>query len=89
MENQSVFLAKYIISVYDGDVSQAIFSTLEKAKEYCNNSDELFVENPLNDGGGWLIEEHILDQPNKVKFYNQKGTQVEYEPPEKRVKKKV
>lgn len=86
---ESVFLAKYIISAYDGEVSEAAFSSLDKAKEYCDTFDEDFVENPLNDNYGWLIEEHVIDHPNKITFYNQKGTQIEYEPPEKRIKKKV
>lgn len=86
---ESIFLAKYIISAYDGEVSEAAFSTLDKAREYCDKSDEDFIENPLNDNCGWLIEEHILNQPNKIKFYNQKGTQIEYEPPEKRTSQKI
>ena len=89
MQNNEIFLSKYIISAYDGEVEHHIFSTLKKAVEYCDKSSEPFVENPLNEGGGWLIEKHIIDTPkNEPIFYNQKGVEIKYTPENLRPKLK-
>lgn len=85
MKNQQgIYLCKYLISHYDGEADQHIFSSLEKAVKFCEASSESFVENPLNDGYGWLIEMHTIDNPKKdLVFYNQKGQEVKYIPPVK------
>lgn len=81
MKHHEIFFCKYIISAYDGEVDQHMFSTLDNAVEYCGQSYEPFVENPLNQGGGWLIEKHIIDVPKKAPvFYNQKGIEIKYTP---------
>lgn len=72
----SVFNATYYISAYDGDTGTNIFSTLEKAIAFCHEEEEIFVENPLKQGSGWLISEHIVDQPREVIFYNAKGQKI-------------
>lgn len=78
MKNRaSIFIAKYIISQYDGEVDTHPFSNIEKAIEYCEKSGEAFVEDSLNDCYGWLIEEHTVDYPKgKIKYYNSKGTEL-------------
>lgn len=89
---ESIFLTKYIISAYDGEVNQAIFSSLEKAVEYCNSSEnkQEFVENPLNDACGWLIEKYTLDNPKiALTFYNQNGKEIVFEPEKTRKNKKI
>jgi hypothetical protein len=74
---ESIFITKYILSAYDGEVNVYPFSTLEKAMDYCNNPEYGFIENPLIENEGWLIEEYILDYPEKnIKFYNQKGIEI-------------
>lgn len=77
-EFNNVFNATYLISVYDSDNGPNIFSTLEKAMAFCEESGDVFVDNPLREGSGWLILEHIIDEPKKVTYYNAKGKIVTY-----------
>lgn len=77
MKHQQMFLTKYVISAHDGEVEHHIFSSLEKAVDFCSKSREVFIDNPLIEGCGWLIEKHIIDIPKKEPvFYNAKGIQI-------------
>jgi hypothetical protein len=73
-----MFIAYVFISNYDGQGTSRVFSTLEKAVQYCNlefNPKEVHPKNPFkSDYGGWVIEEHVLDAvEGNIKLYNGNG----------------
>ena len=79
---KTIYFAKYIICPYDGEWEQHFFSKLENAVDFCSKSDETYVENPLNEGRGWLIEQHKVDNPKaRVVYFNSKGVEIKYTKP--------
>lgn len=73
-----MFVVYFFISHYDGQGTSRVFSTLEKAVQYCNSQLEVGTEHPKNpfqwDYGGWVIEEHVVNAvEGNIKLYNGNG----------------
>ena len=73
-----MFVTYFFISVYDGQGTSRVFSTLEKAVQYCNSQnapDYIHPKDPFkSDYGGWVIEEHVVDAVEGIlKCYNGNG----------------